>query len=93
MGELQVRPRVCVADRPTLFAAAAWCMLQAVDGSARAPCMDAAVSRQLPTDCSKGSRLMFNFMRAVIETLQQKVKYMRAYERNYSNVELASLQC
>jgi hypothetical protein len=87
MGKLQVRPRVCVADRPTLLAAAAWYMLQAVDGSARAPCIDAAVFCQLPTDCSQGSRLMFNFTRAMIETLQQKVKYIRAYGQNCSNVE------
>ena len=32
-----------------------------------------------------------NFTRAVIEALQQKVKYMRACGRNFNNVELASL--
>ena len=33
-----------------------------------------------------------NFARTVVEALQQKVKYMRAYGRNLSNVELAGLQ-
>ncbi|MFC1597225.1 glutathione synthetase [Planctomycetota bacterium] len=32
-----------------------------------------------------------NFTRAVIDALQQKVNYMRAYGRNFCNVELASL--
>jgi glutathione synthase len=32
-----------------------------------------------------------SFARAVIEALEQKVKYMKAYRRNFSNVELATL--